>query len=80
MTGSRASDPDPEVPAKVERRRFPLAYRLRILKEVDAGKRPGKVGALLRRDGLYSSLLTNWRRQREAGAAGARRHAPSTRG
>ena len=57
MTGSRASDPDPEVPAKVERRRFPPAYRLRILKEVDACKRPGEVGALLRREGLYSSLL-----------------------
>ena len=45
VTGSRASDPDPEVPAKVERRRFPPAYRLRILKEVDACKRPGEVGA-----------------------------------
>ncbi len=51
VTGSRASDPDPEVPAKVERRRFPPAYRLRILKEVDACKRPGEVGALLRREG-----------------------------
>ena len=60
VTGSRASDPDPEVTAKVERRRFPPAYRLRILKEVDACKRPGEVGALLRREGLYSSLLTNW--------------------
>ena len=48
VTGSRASDPDPEVPAKVERRRFPPAYRLRIIKEVDACKRPGEVGALLR--------------------------------
>ena len=52
VIGSRASDPDPEVPAKVERRRFPPAYRLRILKEVDACKRPGEVGALLRREGL----------------------------
>ena len=66
---SRASDPDPEVPAKVQRRRFSAAYRLRILKEVDACKKPGDVGALLRREGLYSSLLTNWRRQREAGDA-----------
>ena len=41
-----ARAPDPEVPAKVERRRFPPAYRLRILKEVDACKRPGEVGAL----------------------------------
>ena len=68
VTTSRASDPDPEVPAKVQRRRFPAAYRLRILKAVDACKKPGEVGALLRREGLYSSLLTNWRRQREAGA------------
>ena len=44
VTGSRASDPDPEVPAKVERRRFPPAYRLRILKEVDACKRPRRGG------------------------------------
>ena len=81
-TRSRASDPDPEVPAKVERRRFPPAYRLRILKEVDACKRPGEVGALLRREGLYSSLLTNWRRQREAGALQAmrgRRRGPTPR-
>ena len=45
----------------------PPAYRLRILKEVDACKRPGEVGALLCREGLYSSLLTNWRRQRAGG-------------
>ncbi len=67
-TTSRAPDPDPEVPATVQRRRFPAAYRLRILKQVDACRKPGEVGALLRREGLYSSLLTNWRRQREAGA------------
>ena len=51
-----------------QRRRFPAEYRLRILTEADACKKPGEVGALLRREGLYSSLLTNWRRQREAGA------------
>ena len=56
------------MPATVQRRRFSAAYRLRILKAVDACKKPGEVGALLRREGLYSSLLTNWRRQREAGA------------
>ena len=65
---SRATDPDPEVPAKVQRRRFPAEYRLRILKQADACKKPGELGALLRREGLYSSLLTNWRRQRERGA------------
>ena len=68
MTTSRPPDPDPEVPATVQRRRFSAAYRLRILKAADACKKPGEVGALLRREGLYSSLLTNWRRQREAGA------------
>ena len=67
-TTSRATDPDPEVSAKAQRRRFPAEYRLRILKEADACRTPGEVGALLRREGLYSSLLTNWRRQREAGA------------
>ena len=65
---SRAPDPDPEVPATVPRRRFSPEYRLRILTQADACKKPGEVGALLRREGLYSSLLTNWRRQREAGA------------
>src|ERR1700736_6222772 len=62
------SDPDPEVPAKARRRRFPAVYRLRIVKQADACKKPGEVGALLRREGLYSSLLTNWRRQRDQGA------------
>ena len=60
--------PDPEVPAKVQRRRFSVEYRLRIVKQADACKKPGDLGALLRREGLYSSLLTNWRRQREQGA------------
>ena len=64
----RASAPDPEVPAKVERRRFTAEYRVRILTQADACKTPGERGALLRREGLYSSLLTNWRRQREQGA------------
>jgi len=65
---SRAPDPDPEVPATVQRRRFPAEYRLRIVKQADTCKQPGELGALLRREGLYSSLLTNWRRQREQGA------------
>ncbi len=68
MTTSRATTPDPEVPAKPERRRFSAEYRLRILKQADACKKPGELGALLRREGLYSSLLTNWRRQRDHGA------------
>ena len=68
MTTSRVTDPDPEVSAKPERRRFSAEYRLRILKQADACKKPGELGALLRREGLYSSLLTNWRRQRDQGA------------
>lgn len=74
--------PDPEVPAKVERRRFSVEYRLRILKQADACKKPGELGALLRREGLYSSLLTNWRRQREQGALvslRARKRGPTPR-
>ena len=65
---SRATAPDPEVPAKAQRRRFTAEYRLRILKQADACKKQGELGALLRREGLYSSLLTNWRRRREQGA------------
>ena len=60
-----ATAPDPEVPAKAQRRRFTAEYRLRILKQADACKRPGE---LLRREGLYSSHVANWRRQREQGA------------
>ncbi len=59
--------PDPEVPVKVQRRQFPAEYRRRILKEADACKKHGALGALLRREGLYSSHLVNWRRQREQG-------------
>ena len=65
---SAATAPDPEVPAKAERRRFTAEYRLGILKQADACKRPGELGALLRREGLYSSHVANWRRQREQGA------------
>jgi transposase len=60
--------PDPEVTEKPKRRRFSAEYRLRIVREADACKEPGEIGALLRREGLYSSLLTAWRRQRDAGA------------
>ena len=65
---SAETAPDPEVPAKAQRRRFTAEYRLGILKQADACKRPGELGALLRREGLYSSHLANWRRQREQGA------------
>jgi len=61
------SVPNPEVLEKPLRRRFTAEYKLRILKEVDALTDSGQIGALLRREGLYSSHLTTWRRQREAG-------------
>jgi transposase len=60
--------PDPEVVAKPKRRRFSAEYRLKILRQADACKAPGELGALLRREALYSSLLSTWRRQREEGA------------
>lgn len=69
----RAPAPDPEVSAKVQRRHFTAEYRRRILKEADACKKHGALGALLRREGLYSSHLVNWRRQREQGELGAGR-------
>ena len=58
--------PDPEVPARHARRRFTTHYKLEILRKADAC-RPGQLGALLRKEGLYSSLLVTWRRQREDG-------------
>ncbi len=60
--------PDPEVPERPTRRRFTAEYKLAILKEIDAATEPGEIGALLRREGLYSSHLVDWRRQRDAGA------------
>jgi len=56
-----------EVSAKAERRRFTAEYKRKILKEADACSRPGELGALLRREGLYSSHLAAWRRVREQG-------------
>ena len=55
--------PDPEVPEKTVRRKFTAAYKLRILKEAESCTELGQVGALLRREGLYASSLTLWRRQ-----------------
>ena len=56
--------PDPEVPDRPVRRRFTAEYKRRILQEADRCQ-PGELGALLRREGLYSSLLSKWRQQRE---------------
>ena len=59
--------PDPEVVAKAKRRTFSVEYKLRSLREADACTEPGEIGSLLRREGLYSSHLSNWRRQRQVG-------------
>ena len=71
VAGGRAAPagvPDPELVEQAQRRRFTAEYKLRILREADACARPGEVGALLRREGLYTSHLTYWRKQRDAGA------------
>ncbi len=60
--------PDPEVAAKPKRRQFTAEYRLRILEEAERCTEPGEVGQLLRREGLYSSHLTAWRKARRSGA------------
>ena len=59
--------PDPEVVPKAKRRKFSAKYKLRILEEADSCTEAGQVGSLLRREGLYSSHLTTWRRQRDKG-------------
>jgi len=58
---------DPEVLAKAKRRQFPAEYKRRIVREADAARDAGEIGALLRREGLYSSHLATWRRARERG-------------
>lgn len=72
----RPPAPDPEVVPKARRRSFTAEYKLRILREAEASAKPGQIGALLRREGLYSSHLTEWARRRDKGflaAAGDRR-------
>ena len=65
---TRGAVPDPELVERARRRRFPAEYKLRILREADACTRSGETGALLRREGLYSSHLSAWRKQRDRGA------------
>ena len=73
-----AKKPDPEVAAKGKRRRFTAEYKRSILAEADRCRKPGEIGALLRREGLYSSHLASWRAAREAGelAGPTRRRGP----
>jgi len=68
LNGHAKRDPhDTEVVAKANRRQFSVAYKKRILAEVDGCSQAGQIGAILRREGLYSSHLTSWRHQRERG-------------
>jgi transposase len=65
VTNPAIERPDPEVPEKAQRRQFSAAYKQRILEEADRCTELGQIGALLRREGLYSSHLSTWRSQRE---------------
>jgi transposase-like protein len=67
VTGDRQERPDPEVPERARRRTFTAAYKQEILAAYDAAP-DGEKGAVLRREGLYSSLISEWRRARDAGA------------
>jgi transposase len=70
VAGGRASPevPDPELVEQAKRRSFTAEYKARILAEADACTQPGEIGELLRREGLYTSQLTYWRKQRRDGA------------
>jgi transposase len=73
-SGGRAAPegvPDPELVGRASRRRFTAAYKLSVVREADACSKPGEIGALMRREGLYSSHLGKWREQRDQGALGA---------
>jgi transposase len=64
------AEPDPQVVPKAERRHFSVEYKARMLAEADACTERGQIGALLRREGLYSSHLDKWRKQRAQGQLG----------
>ena len=71
VAGGRAAPagvPDPELVEQAKRRSFTAEYKLEILAKADACTRPGEIGELLRREGLYTSHLTYWRKQRKDGA------------
>ncbi len=67
-SAASAAAPDPEVRAVAARRHFTAAYKLSVLEEADRAHDAGAIGALLRREGLYSSHLSTWRRERRQGA------------
>ena len=67
MSRNGTNVPDPEVVPAAKRRRFTAREKLRILEEADVCIKPGELGALLRREGIYSSYLSRWRRERDRG-------------
>lgn len=67
MSRNETNVPDPEVVPTAKRRRFTAKDKLRILEEAEACTEPGELGALLRREGIYSSYLSRWRRARDRG-------------
>ena len=71
--GETKTMPDPEVVARAKRRQYTAEYKKRILAEADSARESGTIGALLRREGLYSSHLTHWRQQRDLGLSPHRR-------
>src|SRR5450756_899384 len=75
---ARPTPPDPEVLERARRRQFTASDKLRILEEADRCSMPGQLGILLRREGLYSSHLAEWRRHRAQGTLAAL--APHRRG
>jgi len=60
-----AGIPDPEVEPKAQYRHYTADYKQKILDEIDAAIHPGEIGAILRREGLYSQLISKWRQQRQ---------------
>jgi transposase len=70
--------PKPEVRPRAQRRSFTAAFKQKILTEADAASGSGTIGALLRREGLYSSHLTHWRQERDGGITNGL--TPRTRG
>jgi hypothetical protein len=70
VADGKPADPDPEVPQRARRRAFTAKYKLEVLAAYDAAE-PGEKGAILRREGLYSSHIVEWRRARDAGALAA---------
>lgn len=82
FTGMTTAEVDTEVVARASRRRFSAAEKLRILREADGCGERGELGALLRREGIYSSQLGDWRRARDRGeldGLSPRRRGPKSR-